>query len=243
MIENELTELTQVEMQKRDDRSDIILTDIRTQRAKLAALLAKLLAQKRERELQLREQLSQMERRRTQVDDNDFWLVQYQCLLQRQPIEAQIRQFAIEDRIGRVLIVVHKEYDRITDYLSLFTELTFDRLNSMSDKQLLNLGIDDYELCKLIRDKLDEQSSPVGASASIPPAEAATAPLLEEPHSDYSVPEASASSLVSISITELSAQLSDVKLWRQTECVICFDLIVSHFLFFFWRKTWHLSQH
>ena len=217
-------------MQKRDDRSDSILADIRTQRSKLAQLLAKLLAQKKEREIQLREQLSQMERRRTQVDDNNFWLVQYQCLMKSQPIEAQIRQFGIEDRVGRVLTDVYKEYQRIEDYLSLFSDLTFDRLNSLSDKQLLNLGIDDYELCKLIRDKLDEQSSPVGASASIPSAEEPTAPS-GVPQTHDSAPEASASSTVSISITELTAQLSEVKLWCQTECVICFDQIVIHFQF------------
>ena len=218
-------------MQKKDDRSDSILQDIRTQRSKLAQLLAKLLAQKKERETQLKEKLMQMEKRRTQVDDSDFWLVQYQCLLQRQPIDAQIRQFAIEDRIGKVLIEVHKEMERIADYLSLFTDMTFDRLNSMSDKGLLSLGIDDYELCKLIRDKLDEQSSPVGASGSSRYAMQSrpTAPEEGESHSDESIPEASASSPEFVSVIELTEQLSGVKLWRQTECVICFDQIVSHF--------------
>ena len=166
LIENELTELSRAEMQKRDNRSDTILTDIRCQRAKLAQLLARLLKQKRQRELQLREQLHQMERRRMQVDDQDFWLVQYQCLLQRQPIDAQIRQFVIDEAIGRVLTAVQKVYERIADYLPLFGDMTFERLNAMRDKQLLGLGIDDYELCKLIRDKLDEHRDNMTGAAS-----------------------------------------------------------------------------
>jgi hypothetical protein len=221
LIENELTNLTQAEMQRKDDKLDSILNDIRIQRAKLAFLLSKLLTEKKERELHLREQLRKMEQRRNQIQDDNFWLVQYQYLLEQQPIETQIQQFGIEDRVGIVLIAVHKDNERIIKYLPLFTQMTFDRLNSMGDKELLHFGIDDYDLCKVIRDKIDEQCS--GTASALPQTISPSAPTqLQLPLSEE--PSTSSATI----IYEQNESFCDIKLWCQTECVICFDQSVSH---------------
>jgi E3 ubiquitin-protein ligase LRSAM1 len=221
LIENELTNLTQVEMQRKDDKLDSILNDIRIQRAKLAFLLSRLLTEKKERELHLREQLRKMEQRRNQIQDENFWLVQYQYLLEQQPIETQIQQFAIEGRVAIVLLAVHKDNERIVKYLPLFTQITFDRLNSMGDKELLNFGIDDYELCKVIRDKIDEQCSDTASALPQTPRPSAPTQL------QLPVVEEQSTSSATI-VYEQNESFCDIKLWCQTECVICFDQSVSN---------------
>ncbi|XP_054156557.1 E3 ubiquitin-protein ligase LRSAM1-like [Oppia nitens] len=253
VVEQELLQLTTAEMAKKDDRLDTILTDIGQQRRQLAAVLAKLLAQKRARDQQLRDRVLEIERRRFEstttgvseatasaaANDQEFWLRQYQCLMERQPFSVQMKQLNIggcDDRLVQLLTTVHSDCDRIGDFVTLFADITYDRLYGMSAEDILALGVNDYDLCQLIRDKLDE----LGISCTTGAADMATgqpsAPvvddllsaseLLIEPtaptESDLTVGTVGADKTLS-SI----GQLANVKIWRQTECVICFELMCN----------------
>lgn len=90
--------LTQAELQRKDDKLGEILDDIAQQRARLASLLARLLAEKETRERELHNYLNDMEARRREIEDDDFWLVQYQRLMEQTSVESQVSFISLNSK-------------------------------------------------------------------------------------------------------------------------------------------------
>lgn len=83
IIESHLAVISAFEMDRRREGSSAQLDDLAERRLALSAVLVELMAQQEVRRGELVEMLTRMERERD--DGQDFWLVQYQRLLDTQP--------------------------------------------------------------------------------------------------------------------------------------------------------------
>ncbi|PRD30960.1 UNVERIFIED_CONTAM: E3 ubiquitin-protein ligase LRSAM1 [Trichonephila clavipes] len=84
LIEKELSNLTVAEIKKKDLKINSELNTLADHRIALASLLSDLMAAKEQREQELKERLQQMELQCAH-EMEDFWLIQYQKLLDRKP--------------------------------------------------------------------------------------------------------------------------------------------------------------
>lgn len=84
LIERELCAITRAELQRRRDRSDASLTALAAKRDALIRLLQQLMDERARRASELTKRLAELEEQR-RADQIDYWLVQYQRLLERRP--------------------------------------------------------------------------------------------------------------------------------------------------------------
>ncbi|PAA65224.1 hypothetical protein BOX15_Mlig001233g4, partial [Macrostomum lignano] len=84
LIERELCAITRAEMQRRRDRSDASLTALAAKRDALIRLLQQLMDERTKRANELTKRLAELEEQR-KADQIDYWLVQYQRLMERRP--------------------------------------------------------------------------------------------------------------------------------------------------------------
>lgn len=85
IIENHLAEISTFELEKRKDGSSQQLTDLAERRMMLSQVLMELMAQQDLRRKELVEMLTRMEAEKEAAGRSDFWLMQYQRLLDTQP--------------------------------------------------------------------------------------------------------------------------------------------------------------
>ncbi|KAF5288237.1 hypothetical protein FQA39_LY04005 [Lamprigera yunnana] len=102
MVESQLAALTKIELNRRKLQMDEQIDDLDEKRCKLSIMLMELLEQQAERRSQLLKTLRNMEKRRT---IEDFWLCQYQQLLERIPSSISDAQKNIDPRLGSALLM------------------------------------------------------------------------------------------------------------------------------------------
>ncbi|KAJ8300947.1 hypothetical protein KUTeg_022466, partial [Tegillarca granosa] len=84
LIQDELASLTAVERQKKDLKLDQEINLLAEKRIDLTAMLTQLMEEQELRKAELRERLDEMEQQR-EDGQKDYWLVQYQRLMDRKP--------------------------------------------------------------------------------------------------------------------------------------------------------------
>lgn len=184
MVESELASLTLAEMRRKTFKLESMITDVSDQRMQLAALLSQLIREKESREKELQARISEMDlfKDQQQDDKDNFWLVQYQRLLSNESLADQIKRLGLakDDRLNSVLL--NCESANVQNYLHVFVSAcltTFDDISGKSEKELISLGIDDYELAAMIVDEVKKVEG--HAAPSAPPAdEEPSAPPIEE---------------------------------------------------------------
>jgi hypothetical protein len=218
-VETELLILTQAELKRKTFRLETMINDVSTQRTALAGLLSELMRAKEKRERELDARLAQIQKLRDGEDEDDlFWLVQYQRLLRRQPLEDQLQGLNLTRDARLKTVLMSCDNERVELFLHVFVSnniFDIDQLADKSEKDLLNLGIEDYELASDIVDNVRRvmcMAMPSAPSAKEDELENSD----EEPAMAASAPED-----------------EDVPLdiFCQIECVVCLDS-KSNIIFF-----------
>lgn len=102
MVESQLAALTSIELKRRKLKLDEHVNDLDVKRVELSMMLMSLLQLQAERRSQLLSTLKTMEERRSV---EDFWLCQYQTLLNRIPTSISEAQRNIDPRLGSCLLM------------------------------------------------------------------------------------------------------------------------------------------
>ncbi|XP_071442686.1 E3 ubiquitin-protein ligase LRSAM1-like isoform X2 [Hetaerina americana] len=105
MVEAQLANLTAVELERRRLEMNEQLVDLSEKRAALSALLVDLISQQAERRRQLLGQLEELERRNNFHATEDFWLFQYQRLLDSRPLWHTDATRSIDPNLVRHLLL------------------------------------------------------------------------------------------------------------------------------------------
>nr|CDS26727.1 E3 ubiquitin protein ligase LRSAM1 [Hymenolepis microstoma] len=136
LIEAELCRLTQAELERKVTQGAASVIDFLERRKGLVRLLAELRKQKELRESELHRRLMEMEEQKTR-DQEDYWLVQYQRLIDRKPAILNKESF-LSGEIREVLAIAGAE-----DYLSNFEyhRITRDQFPALTDEDLIRIGV------------------------------------------------------------------------------------------------------
>ncbi|KAK4877286.1 hypothetical protein RN001_009792 [Aquatica leii] len=135
MVESQLAALTNIELNRRKLKMDDQLTDLSEKRCQLSMMLMDLLEQQAERRTQLLSTLKSME---ASKKIEDFWLCQYQQLLERIPHSISEAQKNIDPRLGSALLmsgVLH-----CLPFLAHLAQTEGDVAN-ISEEELENAGV------------------------------------------------------------------------------------------------------
>ncbi|XP_055933582.1 E3 ubiquitin-protein ligase LRSAM1-like isoform X2 [Argiope bruennichi] len=221
LIEKELSNLTVAEIKKKDLKIDSEMNVLADHRIALASLLSDLMAAKEQRELELKERLQQMELKRAQ-EIEDFWLIQYQKLLDRKPKGVIGAELGLDKDVKSILLDIPA-----IEYLPLFASkrISLSTLLNFTTKDLKKMGILDDEICEAILDKAQEYFKNMQAEEKYSLPEFSEVPVPSAPP-EPSTPTEPEEILSEPTAPPLSPD-DDTKLWCQTECVICLDVQTS----------------
>ncbi|CAH1786507.1 unnamed protein product [Owenia fusiformis] len=137
LIEQELAQLSLVEVERRRMKMDFEMNIIAEKRIQLACLLVQLLEERDKRQAELNKRLAEMEQQRLN-DQKDYWLVQYQRLMDRKPQSLLDEESSLE--LAVVDILVQAKAD---DYIPLFSRhrITIETLLQMTENDLKSMGV------------------------------------------------------------------------------------------------------
>ncbi|XP_006892600.1 PREDICTED: E3 ubiquitin-protein ligase LRSAM1 isoform X2 [Elephantulus edwardii] len=179
------------------------------QRWALSNLLQQLLKEKKQREEELQDILSELEAK-SETKQENYWLIQYQRLLNQKPLSLKLQEEGMERQLVALLVELSAEH-----YLPIFAHhrISLDMLSRMSPGDLAKVGILEvglqHEILRRVQELLDttriQSGLPKPPKGEVPEApELPTAP--QEPLEPVrpSAPPA-----------ELEAQTS--------ECVVCLE--------------------
>lgn len=156
IVEAQIAALTNLEIDKKKANQTEHLNDVSANRLNLTYVLLDLMAQQDERKKQLRETLLDMENQKTQ---DDFWLMQYQKLIDSRGQSMQSMQASLDPVLGYHFLlngVVH-----VVPFLLKIWQKKDFQLELVSDEDLQNVGIknqsDRQGVLKAISDFLESQ--------------------------------------------------------------------------------------
>lgn len=155
LIEKELAQLTVVEMERKELKVEMEMNLVAEKRIALTEMLVQLIAERDKREDQLKKRLVEMEEQRLQ-DQTDYWLVQYQRLMDRKPQALVDQEYLLEIPVLKIL-----EQAEARDYVPLFARhrITLEVLCNMTEADLRQMGVHEIGLCKAIKLRLDKYMS------------------------------------------------------------------------------------
>jgi len=218
-LQQELVKLTLIEAERNKLKSDADHKSLQSLRSELSDLLVVLLKEKDKREEELKLRLVEIEDKNE--DDNiDFWLVQYQRLLDSKPEKLLQKENVLEDEIIELL-----QKSDASKYASVFArhKITTYNLSDLNHDSLRQIGVHEIGLIKNIMREIENfvankkkiDSFPDEDYVSVVP----SAPVLPAPIE-------SASPSAPIESPSPSAPVEDdVKEEEEieNECVICMD--------------------
>lgn len=204
LVEKELKKLTDVELKKRDFKVMSDLDVLSKHRVELAYLLSQLLDEKATREKQLQDQLKAIEAHRRQ-EMNDFWLIQYQKLLDRKPQDICDMDEKLDPRIRDVLLLANASH-----YATLFASknLDWEHFIELEWKDFRSLGINSDTVVQMM---LSAREQYLSECPTVKPS---------APSPDQSPLDEKAAAVGDFSIL----QVPELRLWCSSECVICFEV-------------------
>ncbi|KAG5677768.1 hypothetical protein PVAND_007499 [Polypedilum vanderplanki] len=157
IVEAQIAAMTNYELDKKKVNQEEFLNDVAEKRANLTMVLLDLMDQQEKRKNQLLETLSDMENQRT---DDDFWLMQYQKLIDQRDGVMQKSQASIDPVLGYNFLlngVIHV----MPFLLKIWNKKDFD-IQKITENDLENAGIknskDRKGVMKSIKDFLSSKS-------------------------------------------------------------------------------------
>lgn len=147
-LQDELLKLTLMEMQNRDMKDKMIQQQFISQRLDLTTMMDILVKERDNRKGNFKQRMIDLEKQRLD-EQADFWLVQYQRLLDMRPESFSALEKFLDDDVKSVLIDA-----KATIYLPIFAKknVTLEMLLSNDDVVLQKLGVSDEEMRRKIRD-------------------------------------------------------------------------------------------
>ncbi|XP_067145481.1 E3 ubiquitin-protein ligase LRSAM1-like isoform X2 [Centruroides vittatus] len=215
-IQKELTKLTTAELKKKDLKINFELNVLAERRSKLAELLSCLMEQREMREAELKDRIHQMDLQREQ-EMNDFWLIQYQKLMDRKPQHIEELERMLDPAIQSILIDAEAE-----DYVTLFAakHITLDNLLSMTKKELKKLGVLQDNAC----DKILKSANNYFKKNIEPNEEKISTEILPNDVPMPSAPPASPDEEERVvPSAPILTPTAEIKIWYQVECVVCLE--------------------
>ncbi|KAM9206973.1 E3 ubiquitin-protein ligase LRSAM1 isoform 2-T2 [Dugong dugon] len=128
---------------------------ISEQRWALSSLLQQLLKEKKQREEELREILTELEAK-SETKQENYWLIQYQRLLNQKPLSLKLQEEGMECQLVALLVELSAEH-----YLPIFAHhrISLDMLSRMSPRDLAKVGISEaglqHEILRRVQKLLD----------------------------------------------------------------------------------------
>lgn len=148
IIENHLAAISTFEMEKREDGTNQRLNELAERRMMLSQVLMELMEQQDLRKRQLIEMLSKMESER-EDGRNDFWLMQYQRLLDTQPENVNF-DCRVDPELGFNLLI-----NGVVHCLPFLTRLWQDEtraLEDIGDEDLRSAGVrNEGDRCRILK--------------------------------------------------------------------------------------------
>ncbi|BFZ05902.1 hypothetical protein BsWGS_08941 [Bradybaena similaris] len=153
LIESELAQITAMERYQKAKRVAHEFNVMAEQRVALSAMLSQLLEEKDRRQTELKKILLEMELQREE-GQQDYWLVQYQRLLDRKPQSLIDRENQLDVEVKDLLISAGAE-----DYIPIFARhrIAMKTLRSLTDADLRQIGVHEMGLRRSILKLLDQQ--------------------------------------------------------------------------------------
>ncbi|XP_072422474.1 LOW QUALITY PROTEIN: E3 ubiquitin-protein ligase LRSAM1 [Chiloscyllium punctatum] len=212
LIENELMQLTQIELDRRENDTENLQETLMGERQALSDLLQQLLKEKKQRENELRDLLAEMETKHETSQEN-YWLIQYQRLMDQKPLSLRAREEGVEKALVDILAELSAD-----QYLPLFAHhrvtlkmLTLKMLRYMTAEDLQQIGVRESRLQRAILRRVQE-SGPEEDQELVPTKET-SADVGESQPSAPSEDKATPSSPAAVSEEVLA----------QSECVVCLE--------------------
>uniref|UniRef100_A0A671UY58 Leucine rich repeat and sterile alpha motif containing 1 n=1 Tax=Sparus aurata TaxID=8175 RepID=A0A671UY58_SPAAU len=159
LIEGELKQLTKLEIKRRNLDAENLQEVLVEQRTALSDLLQQLLKQRDQREQELRQVLAEMERK-SESNQQNYWMIQYQRLLDAKPLSLRMQEAGVEKELVNLLCKLSAQH-----YLPILAHhrVTTEALRHMNSSDLKKLGISEVgiqkALLKWARDYLPEGTS------------------------------------------------------------------------------------
>ena len=155
-IQNELANLTMIELTKKDLKMEFERDVMAEKRETLTKMLVQLMDQKCQRAKELQSRLLELEASRTEENDN-YWLIQYQRLLDSKPKNMVQMEESADSALKEVLTKAGAE-----DYLPILAMkgVNLKQLSYMKDKELSELGVHNaYLRQKILTCAVESQDS------------------------------------------------------------------------------------
>eukprot|EP00058_Branchiostoma_floridae_P006341 XP_002591829.1 hypothetical protein BRAFLDRAFT_88773 [Branchiostoma floridae] len=235
LIEQQLVQLTLVEMEKKALRMDMEQEVLCQKRTALTALLVQLLEEKQTREQELKKRLVEMERHR-QEEQEDYWLILYQRLLDRKPQQLVNKEAQVDIDVLKLMNGVGAE-----DYIPVFARhhiFTMEQLSQMSNQDLQQIGMHEFGLRQEIvsavkkwqeefegKKKVPDKQDRPEASAPVPEPTAEVPPTA--PEAPAAVPTAPARDTLARVITECVVCMEQNVCWRPFNSSVVQKYVVS----------------
>ncbi|XP_074871593.1 E3 ubiquitin-protein ligase LRSAM1 isoform X2 [Carettochelys insculpta] len=152
LIETELLQLTQLELKRQELDTEALQEEIAEQRRALSYMLQQLLKEKKQREEELQQLLLEMEAK-SETKQENYWLIQYQRLLNQKPLSLKLQEEGLEKQLMNLLIELSAE-----QYLPIFAHhrLSLEVLSTMTHGDLEKMGITEAGLQRAILRRAQE---------------------------------------------------------------------------------------
>lgn len=152
IVEEELFNLTVLELEKKDIRTCIEISLLEQKRQSLIKMLEQLMAEQQKRKQELKKRLIEMEEQRDE-DQTDYWLVQYQRLLDSKPQAVIDRERKLATDVVDIL-----EQSNAGDYIPVFTRhrMTPETILDVTDDELKQIGVHELGTRKAILKNIEK---------------------------------------------------------------------------------------
>ncbi|XP_047379829.1 E3 ubiquitin-protein ligase LRSAM1 isoform X2 [Sciurus carolinensis] len=208
LIETELLQLTQLELKRKSLDAEALQEMVSEQRWALSSLLQQLLKEKKQREEELREILTELEAK-SETKRENYWLIQYQRLLNQKPLSLKLQEEGMERQLVALLVELSAEH-----YLPIFAHhrISLDMLSHMSPGDLAKMGVSEAGLQHEILRRVQELLAVARIQPELKPPKGEVLEALESPTLPQEPPEPVRPSAPP---AELEPQAS--------ECVVCLE--------------------
>lgn len=210
LLERELQELSFLEMERKQERQDDDLQLLETNRQALTDLFVLLMEEREKREEELAKRLVELEERR-EGEIEDYWLIQFQRLMDQKPETLIIKEHGCEEIIAEVLTEANAQ-----DYIANFArnKITWQILRDMKDEDLKQVGIHEYgirwKILKAVQARIEEENKAADKTRKL---ESESQP---EPTND------SGSCFVP-TVVPSAPPLESIEVHEESPCVICME--------------------
>ncbi|XP_055731287.1 E3 ubiquitin-protein ligase LRSAM1 isoform X3 [Salvelinus fontinalis] len=186
------------------------------QRAALSDLLQQLLKEKDQREVELRQVLQEMELK-SDSNQQNYWLIQYQRLLDAKPLLLRMQEVGVESDLVSLLCKLSAQH-----YLPIMAHhrVTSEALRHMTTKDLRKLGINEMGIQKALLNWAREQ--PTAPSEGACKADPQVEEAVPSPSSLPSAPGETPTSTPPLTPVNPSAP-SLIDGPGSSECVVCME--------------------